>query len=640
MKEKVSLLANNASMKDVDMQNARVSRRPLPSEIAYESDEELDKVDHPHAHDSERGGSNHKGGNVQSSGADENGYSHGHSHGQAFASFEGAGPSQRCQISPFIVFILLVMALGVCLLVPGILMRMDGFSMSAPLLQVQLCEERHSDKQQRSKHLVGTNAETCGLSVLHPAGIGRPQRLRLSNEALVCGVHYVPFILLPQHVQGTVELELRSSKPPHNVFFSVNQTIHVNPASTQEYDDYLLVKSSHDKNAVVRVFSPHRPGEGDADCTDPSHGCPLTLPTGMNKLILKHAHFFLPLPHTPSNALSEDDDSPEAQAARRLYESMKHTTTYANNLELWVKRATVTVNAEEGQQGSTHTLTHTQALTQSQMQQSRETQNGAEGSNSATPASATSSSSSSSSSFPLSSETASFLSSSPSDLGPKASFLSVAETQTLAVVHTQSQTQTQTQSVDALTHLSSETAINARTNSQSQTHEHLNTKTDPETVSLSGVAPGLSPSLIEGLRGSLLTGAATMEAEYMDELAGQQQGGPGQSEQTQTQTQPWSSADGSRGPRTTGLSGISGLSSVGAGSSVSVTRARYAGAGARDVFYEADSEYPVLIGFQQYTLSETQKNGVSHMIKGIVLLVMAIAALTVRCWTESREKFE
>jgi hypothetical protein len=212
-------------------------------------------------------------------------------------------------------------------------MRLEGVDVHPILLQVNLCPVSGNDQSIESKvQFVGTNAENCRFFTGLPADeIASSQRIPLSSHYLPLGVHYVPFLLVPQSMEGTIELELLNNDHPDAPLFTLQQPIHSEHDSRSSTDDaYLLIKNTHTPGSSFKIFNPHKPGQDAESCAEPVHGCTFHTKTNLNKLILKQAHFLL----------AKQDSSIEDEST--TMHPTSHTA-HASNLQLLIKDVRVSV---------------------------------------------------------------------------------------------------------------------------------------------------------------------------------------------------------------------------------------------------------------------------------------------------------
>ncbi len=139
-----------------------------------------------------------------------------------------------CRLTPFGVALALLVALGLALLVPGVLMRLESVPVPTPLALINLCRQpapwaagaleefrrqvssggggRSADDSggEDEAPYQGTRLSTSALSVYRGSSSyrcaeesayeGSPQTLPLPDTLLLTGIKYVPFLTLPEYV--------------------------------------------------------------------------------------------------------------------------------------------------------------------------------------------------------------------------------------------------------------------------------------------------------------------------------------------------------------------------------------------------------------------------------------------------------
>jgi len=257
--------------------------------------------------------------------------------------FHSAIPRCCCRLTPFHSGLLILFSLGLALLFPGILMRLESLPTPSPAILFNLCRQPSSfaaptlerfrkDIHQKAevvakrtglnakdvRRVDGVDIETAALSVYvgsesyrcaeESAYEGSRQVIPLPGTLLYTGIQYVVFLHMPTYVVGgSVQLTLYSSE---DVLFNVSTSLHLHRYSMLH--DSRWLESTHPERSAMKVYNPSlapalphsRGGSRRSTSTGTMHdvdcrykvGCSYTLREDMTALILTSTAFEVPTP--------------------------------------------------------------------------------------------------------------------------------------------------------------------------------------------------------------------------------------------------------------------------------------------------------------------------------------------------------
>lgn len=170
---------------------------------------------------------------------------------------------------------LLLLALGAAVLVPGATMRLEELPAPSPLVRVHLCRTA-SGAYKGSGRACGAKEDDALR-----ADAGQLQAFALHRRMLVTGVEYMPVLVLPDRaLRGHVDLRLVSAQGRAELF-----------SLTQRLDGPGVVGHRPDWTEATAFSQFRGPGEERSDCNSIERGCLVEFDEPMRELMLEHTRF-------------------------------------------------------------------------------------------------------------------------------------------------------------------------------------------------------------------------------------------------------------------------------------------------------------------------------------------------------------